>query len=447
MTVQVAERSLPAIGLSNGAVEALSEMKQEPNWFLDLRRRAWRFFEEMPWPTGNDEEWRRTRLTGLDINDFRLLDGAGPRPVVGRTDLPAYLEEELESIQSAGALVTENGAVRHRVLDDALAAQGVIFTDLDTAIREHPELIQRHFMTDNVAVDTNKFTALHAALVTGGSLLFVPRNLQVELPLHGVTAVGGGRADFAHTLIIAEENSQVAYVDDLVSQDDTACFHSGVVEIVAHPSAVVRYMHNQDWNTRTWHFSTQQAQMKRDAQLTWILSSWGSRLSKINLEMQLQERGGHAELLGLYFPSGRQHIDHHTLQNHIADNCSSDLLFKGALRDRARSVYSGSIKVWPNAQRTDAYQKNDNLVLDRRARADSIPGLEIEADDVRCTHGATVSKIEPEYLFYLMARTLSKYQAEQMIVTGFFEEVLNRVPVEGVRHKLEQVIARKIIGE
>jgi Fe-S cluster assembly protein SufD len=295
-----------------------------------------------------------------------------------------------------------------------------------------------------VAVDRNKFTALHAALLTGGTLLYVPRNLQIEVPLHGVTALGDGVADFGHTLIIAEENSQVVYVDDLVSQGDGGGFHSGVVEIVADPSAVVRYMHNQDWNTRTWHFSTQQAQMKRDAQLTWILSSWGSRLSKINLEMQMQDRGGHGELLGLYFPSGRQHIDHHTLQNHMADHCSSDLLFKGALRDRSRSVYSGSIKVWPDAQKTDAYQKNDNLVLDRRARADSIPGLEIEADDVRCTHGATVSKIEPEYLFYLQSRNLSKFQAEQMIVVGFFEEVLNRVPVEGVRHKLEQVIARKI---
>ena len=134
------------------------------------------------------------------------------------------------------------------------------------------------------------------------------------------------------------------------------------------------------------------------------------------------------------------------MQNHMADHGTSDLLFKGALRDRSRSVYSGAIKVWKNAQKTDAYQKNDNLLLDKRARADSIPGLEIEADDVRCTHGATVSKIEPEYLFYLMARGLNKFQAEQLIVTGFFEEVLNRVPVEGVRRKLEQVIARKVLG-
>ncbi|MDW8318560.1 MAG: Fe-S cluster assembly protein SufD [Anaerolineae bacterium] len=445
MTTQLKVRS--ELALTAEGVEALSALRNEPTWFLDLRQRGWRFYEEIPWPTGNEEEWRRTKLTGLDLADFRLPDSpvSGLR-VASTAELPAHLQEELATVESAGQLVTQDGAVRYRWLDPALEAKGVIFTDLDTAIREYPELVQRYFMTDNVPVDANKFTALHAAFVTGGTVLYVPRNVQIELPLHGVTTMRGGLADFSHTLLIADAGAEVTYVDDLVSADQEASFHSGVVEIVAHPAAVVRYLHYQDWNVNTWHFSTQQAQMKRDAQLTWILSSWGSRLSKINLEMQLQERDGHGELLGLYFPSGRQHIDHHTLQNHIADHCTSDLLFKGALRGRSRSVYSGSIKVHPHAQKTDAYQKNDNLVLDKRARADSIPGLEIEADDVRCTHGATVSKIEPEYLFYLMARGLSRYQAEQLIVTGFFEEVLNRVPVEGVRRKLEHVIARKIIG-
>lgn len=434
------------MGLDQAAMAALAAQKQEPDWFTDLRRRAWRFFEEIPWPTGNEEEWRRTRLTGLHLEDFRLAALAdGPVAALSdRPGLPAYLRDELDTVDSVGALVTENGILRYRSLADDLSAQGVIFTDLDTAIRQHPEIIQKHFMTGVVAVDDNKFTALHAALVTGGTVLYVPRNVQIEVPLYSVTAIGDGLADFAHTLIIAEENAQVTFVDDLISQGDGPGFHSGVVEIIAGAGAVVRYVHNQDWNAKTWHFSTQRAQLYRDAQLTWIISSWGSRLSKINLEMQLLERGGHGELLGLYFPSGRQHIDHHTLQNHLADHCSSDLLFKGALRDRARSVYSGSIRVWPQAQKTDAYQKNDNLILDRRARADSIPGLEIEADDVRCTHGATVSKIEPDYLFYLMTRGLTRFQAEQIIVTGFFEEVLNRVPVEGVRKKLEQVIARKI---
>ncbi len=444
MTVKTLTSS--ELQLNQAGVQALSAQKHEPTWFLDLRLRAWRFFEEIAWPTGEEEEWRRTRLTGLNINDFHLAQPSQTGRV-SQAELPAYLRQEMEAIEAAGTLVTENGSVRHHALSAALADRGVIFTDLDTAIQQHPELIQRYFMTDNVAVDANKFTALHAALVTGGAVLYVPRNVQIELPLYGITGTRAGVADFAHTLIIAEENAQVSYIDEMVSDGDGASFHSGVVEIFAQPGAVVRYMHGQDWNTNTWHFSTQQAQMRRDAQCNWIISSWGSRLSKINLEMQLLERGGHGELLGLYFPSGKQHLDHHTMQNHFADHCTSDLLFKGALRGRSRSVYSGSIKVWPDAQKTDAYQKNENLVLDKRARADSIPGLEIEADDVRCTHGATVSKIEPEYLFYLMARGLTQYQAEQMIVTGFFEEVLNRVPVEAVRRKLERIIARKVLAD
>ena len=172
--------------------------------------------------------------------------------------------------------------------------------------------------------------------------------------------------------------------------------------------------------------------------------SWGSRLTKACLDLDLRGQGGHGELLGLYFPTRRQHIDHQTLQLHRVPNCFSDLLFNGALKHRARSVYMGIIKVLPGAQKTDAFQRNGNLILDRSARSDSIPGLEIEADDVRCTHAATAAQVEDEYVFYLMARGLTRPQAEKMIVQGFLQGVLDRVPVEGVMHKLEKVISRKI---
>ena len=186
--------------------------------------------------------------------------------------------------------------------------------------------------------------------------------------------------------------------------------------------------------------------MGKDADLRWIQVSWGSRLTKAFLDLDLMGQGGHAELLGIYFPTGRQHIDHQTLQIHRVPNCFSDLLFNGALKEKARSVYMGIIKVLPAAQKTDAFQRNGNLILDSSARADSIPGLEIQADDVRCTHAATAAQVEEEYVFYLMARGLSRAQAERMIVQGFFQAVLDRVPVEGVVHKLERVIERKIGG-
>jgi Fe-S cluster assembly protein SufD len=186
--------------------------------------------------------------------------------------------------------------------------------------------------------------------------------------------------------------------------------------------------------------------MQRNTDLRWIQVSWGSRMTKAFLDLDLAGDGGHAELLGIYFPIGRQHIDHQTLQIHRVPHCFSDLLFNGALKDKAHNVYMGIIKVLPGAQQTDAFQRNGNLILDGTARADSIPGLEIEADDVRCTHAATAAQVEDEYLFYLMARGLSRAQAERMIVQGFFQAVLDRVPVESVVHKLERVIERKIGG-
>jgi Fe-S cluster assembly protein SufD len=233
-------------------------------------------------------------------------------------------------------------------------------------------------------------------------------------------------------------------VDDLLGGKDS--LQVSVVELIQRDNSTVRYMNLQDFDHTTWNFLTGRAVLQRDADLRWIQVSWGSRLTKAFLDLDLSGKGGDAELLGIYFPTGRQHIDHQTLQIHRVANCRSDLLFNGALKDKARSVYMGYIKVLPGAQKTDAYQRNGNLILDSTARADSIPGLEIEADDVRCTHGATAAQVEDEYVFYLMARGLSRAQAERMIVQGFFQAVLDRVPVESVVTKLERVIERKIGG-
>jgi Fe-S cluster assembly protein SufD len=245
-------------------------------------------------------------------------------------------------------------------------------------------------------------------------------------------------------LVVAEESAEVTVVDDLLGGKDG--LQSAVVELYMHDNSIVRYMNLQDYEHSTWNFLTGRALMQRNTDLRWIQVSWGSRLTKAFLDVDLNGQGGHAELLGIYFPTGRQHLDHQTLQIHRAPNCFSDLLFNGALKDKSRSVYMGSIRVHRGAQKTDAYQRNGNLILDSTARADSIPGLEIEADDVRCTHGATASQVEDEYVFYLMARGLTRPQAERMIVQGFFQAVLDRVPVESVVGKLERVIERKIGG-
>jgi Fe-S cluster assembly protein SufD len=423
--------------ISQDAVRALSQRKGEPNWMLDLRLKAWRFFEELPWPTGGEETWRRTRLTGFKLEEYQPLVGAG-----GASALPAEVRKTLSEIDSVGHIAFVDGAAVERTLDAGLRAQGVIFTDLDTAVRQHPELVQKHYGSI-VATDENKFSALHYALWNSGTFVYAPRNVAIERPLQTVVAQRVGKyAGLHHTIVATDEGAVVTLAEDFIGAEEGMA--DSVVELAVGPNSKLHYLHLQNLADSAWNFSTQRMQLQRDGLVRYFIGSWGSRLTKAWINMELNGEGGHGELLGLYFPGGRQHLDHHTNQLHRSPQATSDLLIKGALKDRARSVYQGYIKVYPNAQKTNAYQANRNLMLSKNARADSIPGLEIEADDVRCTHGATAGQVPDEYIFYLMARGLSRSNAERMVVQGFFEEVLNRIPVEGVRNKLETEIARKL---
>jgi Fe-S cluster assembly protein SufD len=423
--------------ISQDAVRALSQRKGEPNWMLDLRLKAWRFFEELPWPTGGEETWRRTRLTGFKLEEYQPLVGAG-----GASALPAEVRKTLSEIDSVGHIAFVDGAAVERTLDAGLRAQGVIFTDLDTAVRQHPELVQKHYGSI-VATDENKFSALHYALWNSGTFVYAPRNVAIERPLQTVVAQRVGKyAGLHHTIVATDEGAVVTLAEDFIGAEEGMT--DSVVELAVGPNSKLHYLHLQNLADSAWNFSTQRMQLQRDGLVRYFIGSWGSRLTKAWINMELNGEGGHGELLGLYFPGGRQHLDHHTNQLHRSPQATSDLLIKGALKDRARSVYQGYIKVYPNAQKTNAYQANRNLMLSKNARADSIPGLEIEADDVRCTHGATAGQVPDEYIFYLMARGLSRSNAERMVVQGFFEEVLNRIPVEGVRNKLETEIARKL---
>jgi Fe-S cluster assembly protein SufD len=439
--VPQAERASAAVaGFSEETVRAHSAARNEPEWMLNFRLEAWRIFESMPWPAATDEAWRRTRLTGFHLDSFQPVAPMGKHAKVSRT-----VQHELDELKSSASLLFQDGAVVFQDDEGDVGAQGVIFMALSQALHDHPDLVQKHFMTQVVKPDHNKFTALHAALWDSGAFIYVPKNVKVELPLQVIlNHATEGSCSYHHTLLVADEGSEVTVVDDLLGGKNG--MQSGVVELLMGDNSVVRYMNLQDFDHSTWNFLTGRAAMGRACDLRWIQVSWGSRLTKAFLDVDLMGEGGHGELLGIYFPTGKQHIDHQTLQIHRAPHCFSDLLFNGALKDKARSVYMGVIKVLPGAQKTDAYQRNGNLILDSTARADSIPGLEIEADDVRCTHGATAAQVEDEYVFYLMARGLSRAQAERMIVQGFFQAVLDRVPVESVVHKLERVIERKIGG-
>ena len=417
------------------AVARLSEKLAEPTWLHELRRNAWAGFTEMDWPTYQEETWRRTRLTGLQMDRFQ--------PWSDETRVRQEIwQQRLDEMESDGALVHDNGILLQENLPAELLDRGVVFTDLLQAAMERPQLVQR-YLGQIVAPGTNKFTALHYAFLRGGTFLYVPRGVEIALPLQSLVSQSApDLAGFHHTLIVTEDGAAVTLVEEFIGGGNG--FHDGVVEVHLGMNSSLHYLHIQEWDTEVWNFSTQRVVQTRDSRYQALISSWGSRLSKLWKRVDLEEPGGQAELLGLYFPTGHQHIDHHTIQNHISARCSSDLLFKGALREHGRSVYQGSIKVWPGAQKTDAYQSNQNLLLDPMTRADSIPALEIDADDVRCSHGATVSEVPEDYIFYLQARGLTRQQAMRMIVHGFFESIIDRVDVEAVRDKLESIVTRKL---
>ncbi|NPA91157.1 MAG: Fe-S cluster assembly protein SufD [Chloroflexi bacterium] len=427
---------------SADTIKRLSEILEEPGWMLDLRLTAWRFFQEIPWPTGKEETWRRTPLRGFHLEAYTPFDVDAFTHVAREEDLGTVYREHLAELASSGELVMDEGQALYHRVEERWAQQGVIFTDMHTAVREHPELVQRYFAR-LVELGDNKFAALHYAFWRGGTFLYVPRNVEVTLPFQTLARLSKEKsAGFYHTIVVTEENASVTLLEDFFGGREG--MHDGVVELFPGPNSRLRYAHVQDWDLSLWNFGTQRVRASRDAEVVHLISSWGSKLSKVWITLDLVEPGARGQLLGVYFTTDSQHVDHHTMQNHIAPACSSDLLYKGALKDESRSVYQGYIKVWPGAQKTDAYQANRNLLLDGRARADSIPGLEIEADDVRCTHGATAGQIPEEYIFYMESRGLDRTQAERLIVAGFFQEVLERVENEDVQRKLEATIADRL---
>ena len=341
----------------------------------------------------------------------------------------------------------QDGIVRNVALAEDLERKGVYFADMNTALKERPELVESYFMTKAVPVDWNKFDALHGAFWQGGYLLHIPQGVVVEVPLRVFVALSeAGRTDLSHTLIIADEGSQITVLEEHLSGDtDTPGLHCGAVEILVADNAHVNYVGVQRWNLRTWNFSTQRAIIGRDAQLRWVSSALGSRVSKLNQLSVLEKPGSHVEMLGLTFTHARQHLDIHTYQDHQAPHTTSDLLYRTVLKDRSRSVWAGMIHVHPGGQHTDAYQKNDNLMLSDHARADPLPGLEILASEgIRCTHGATAGPIDKDQVFYLMSRGLSHDAAERLIVDGFFEPVMQRIALDSVRSQLQQSIDHKL---
>ncbi|MGE5250688.1 MAG: Fe-S cluster assembly protein SufD [Bacteroidota bacterium] len=405
------------------------------------RTSAWEAFKRLPMPAPTDEAWRRTDVHTLPADEFRLPDSttAASLPPVRKDLLRALVAD-----QHGGQIVLTPGGASIE-LAEALAAKGVVFTDLRTAEEKYPELLLK-MAGRTVNVEEGKFAALAGAFAQNGVVLYVPRGVAVEEPLHSVMwGPGAGLAHISHVLVLVDEGASVTYVHEAASPDETgASMHAGLVEIQVMQGGSLRFVELQSWGRHVWNFSHERVRVERDGKLEWIFGAIGSRLTKNFSELDLAGQGATGRMSGFYFTDGNQHLDHDTQQNHLAPNTTSDLLFKGALKGKSRSVWQGMIYVAPGAQKTDGYQANRNLVLSEGARADSIPGLEILADDVRCTHGATVGKLEAEPLFYLKTRGIPQAEAEKIVVEGFFDPIFQRIPFEGVRERFQEYISDKM---
>ena len=437
--------SLVNAGLDRATVEAMSALKNEPAWLRTLRLEAHAAFENIPMPTLQDEEWRRTDVRGLRLND--LVPFAVPAArVASVASLPEDLRRQTVSgDQTGGLLVQQDAANVFSSLGANFAEKGVIFCDLDTAVREHGDLVQR-YLAKAVPAEYSKFGALNTAFWSGGVFLYVPRGVEVGLPLQAVTWLArDGLSNFSHTVIVAEPDSDVVLIDSWASPDQSKpAISANVEEIYVGQGARVRYVTLQEWGRHVWNFSINRAELSRDSSYNSLVVAFGGRFHKANVETALQGPGASGEMLGVLCGDQRQFFDHHTLQDHAAHHTSSDLLYKGTLTGRARSVFSGLIHARKSAQKTDAIQTNRNLLLSDGSRADSIPNLEIEANDLRCTHAATIAPVDDEQMFYLRARGLTEIDAKRAIVEGFFEPVLARIPLEGVVERLRQTISGKI---
>jgi len=404
------------------------------------RQAAWQVYQSLPFPTTQEEAWRRTDLRKLKAAEFRLASSSGAAQAI-----PAELLAPLADSQHGGEIVLSPGTVEV-FLAPELAAKGVVFTDLLTAEKEHPDLLAR-IIGQLVRAEEGKFAALASALAENGVLLYVPRNVSIDQPLHSLYWGAGEKlAHVTHILGWLEDNASATYVHESASPVDAKeqTVHAGVVEVRVGPGANLRFVELQSWGENVWNFTHERGQVERDANLDWIFGAVGSQLTKNFSTLDLAGQGAVGKMSGFYFTDRDQHLDHYTQQNHLAPATTSDLLFKGALLEKSRSVWQGMIYVAPNAPKADGYQANRNLVLSKAARADSIPGLEILTDDVRCTHGATVGRIDQDQVFYLLSRGIPQREAERLIVEGFFEPIMQRIPFEGVRERFQESISRKM---
>ena len=422
--------------LSADAVEQIIARYDEPQWLADERRAALRSYEAQPFPTARDERWRYTELGRFALDGLERVQSPADASVSER------IRMRITDSDAEGVLVHKGNQVVHH--EAKIGEKGVLFTDLRTALREHEALVREH-LYKVVNATQSKYAALNSALWENGTFVYVPKGVEVALPLGAFTTADRGGVGLGRTLVVVEPNAKLTYLDEYTSDPfDERLFYDAATEIVLKDGAKLRYVSLQNWSRNVAHMNKLRAHVGRDARLESLTVSLGADAARAEVECRLEGPGAESEMLGLYFADEGQHFNQYTLQHHAADHAHSDLLFKGAARDASSAVYSGIIVVDPGAQKTDAYQTNRNLLLDTESEAVSIPQLEIGANDVRCSHGSTTGPVPEDQRFYLMSRGLPPEVAEHVLVTGFLYEVTSRVTLPKVAQYVERVVQAKL---
>jgi len=442
----------PSTTFDREALELLLQSQPLPEWAEQQRRAAMDRLDSLALPDRRQEHWMRTDLRMFKPQAWGLSPASSVVPPEGLL-APAFPQAaEADAVTAggrpdyAGRFVSVNGHVVRNEIDQDLTNQGVVFGAAADVLAEQGDLFRDHWLKI-IDAEGDYFAALHGAFHRGSMVLYVPPGVRIADPIHCLAAMDDGGVDTSHVLVVLGEGAEATVLTETASCSETGTstgFHCGGTEIVVGKGAFLRMVNVQNWDRGVWHIARQKAVVHGRGRLQWTLAALGSRLSQVAQDVALVGEHAEGQVNGVMFTEGRQQLVYNTLQHHEAASCRSDLLYKGALQDRSRLVWRGMIKVDKQAQKTDGYQRNDNLMLSASARADSIPGLEIEADDVRCTHGATSGRVDEEQIFYAQARGLSADEAARLVVAGFFQQVFDRITIASVREALAAAIGSRI---
>ncbi len=421
--------------------DMIDESESIPVMLRDYRSKSWQAYQEQSFPTNKDEAWRRTSLSGLDFKGLQLPNG---KPLGDLPDISGKILTADVIGKNSQATMSPAG------VDVKLSAKskkaGLIFESLLDAAEKHPDLVAK-VLGKVISPSDGKFAAAAAAFGKHGIFVYLPKGVHLEDPIFSISfAPWEKTAHFYQILVYLEEGSSLTYLHESLSPEGNSepSLAAENIEIFVGQNAKLNFTELQSFGDKVWSFGHQKAIIERDGNLEWEIGALGSSLTKHFISVDLVGKGAEGRVAGLFFAGQNQHLTYNTLQRHLAPRTTSDLLFKGVLNGKSRSVWRGMIYVAPGARHIDGYQANRNLVLDRNARSDSIPGLEILNNDVRCTHGSTIGKIDQEQLFYLLSRGIPREDAEQLIIQGFFDEIFLRYSVPEIKDRLWQLIQMKL---